>query len=149
VSPKEKAYLAIAVIVSAFFYTGMLFSLIGIFYVLGAGLVLAIVQGIAVGQLRGNSVRVSERQFPGVLKIAADVCPRLGIPAIPPIYVMQSGGVLNAFATRFFGRNYVCIYSEVLELAYEQGEEAVAFILACSTCARCAHGWATSASRYR
>jgi Zn-dependent protease with chaperone function len=43
---------------------------------------------------------------------------------------MQSGGVLNAFATRFFGRNYVCIYSEILELAYEHGEAEVAFVLA-------------------
>jgi Zn-dependent protease with chaperone function len=80
--------------------------------------------------LRGNAIRVSERQFPDVLRIARDVCSQLGIFDVPPIYIMQSGGVLNAFATRFFGRNYVCIYSEILELAYEQGEEEVAFVLA-------------------
>ena len=130
VHPKEKTYLAIALVVSIFFYLLLLFSLLGIFYALMGALAIAIIEGIAVGQLRGNSVRVSQNQFPGVLQIAAGVCPRLGIPEIPPIYVMQSGGVLNAFATRFFGRNYVCIYSDVLELAYEQGEEAVAFILA-------------------
>jgi Zn-dependent protease with chaperone function len=130
VNPKEKTYLAIAIIVSVFIYFILLISLIGIFYILAAAFALAIVQGIAIGQLRGNSVRVSEHQFPGVLKIAAEICPRLGIPYVPPIYIMQSGGVLNAFATRFFGRNYICVYSEILELAYEQGEEAVAFVLA-------------------
>ncbi len=43
---------------------------------------------------------------------------------------MQSGGMLNAFATKFLGRNFVIIYSDVLELAYKEGEPAVAFIIA-------------------
>ncbi len=130
VNPKEKTYLAIAIIASAFVYLILLVSLIGIFYVLIGAFALAVVQGIAIGQLRGNSVRVSAQQFPGVLAMAAEICPRLGIASVPPIYIMQSGGVLNAFATRFFGRNYICIYSEILELAYDQGQEAVAFVLA-------------------
>ena len=130
VNPKERTYLALAVIFSALVYLTLLVSIIGIFYVLMGAAVLAVLQGIAIGHLRGNGIRVSERQFPGVLRIAAETCAQLGIPQIPPIYIMQSGGILNAFATRSFGRNYVCIYSEILELAYEQGEDAVAFVLA-------------------
>jgi Zn-dependent protease with chaperone function len=130
VNPKERTYLLLALIVSGFIYFGLLLSVVGIFYLLlGAG-ALAIAQGIAIGHLRGNGIRVSERQFPDVLRIARQVCGQLGIAEVPPIYIMQSGGVLNAFATRFFGRNYVCIYSEILELAYEHGEAEVAFVLA-------------------
>jgi Zn-dependent protease with chaperone function len=130
VNPKEKTYLALALVVSAFVYLILIFSIIGIFYLMIGALAVAIAQGIAIGQLRGNGIRVSERQFPDLLRIAREVCGPLGIPEVPPIYIMQSGGVLNAFATRFFGRNYVCIYSEILELAYEHGEDEVAFVLA-------------------
>ena len=44
--------------------------------------------------------------------------------------MVQSGGLLNAFATRFSFRNLVVLYSDVMELAYEQGESAVDFIIA-------------------
>ncbi len=130
VSPKERTYLMLALVVSGFNYLMLLISLVGIFYVLVGAAALAVAQGIAIGHLRGNAIRVSERQFPDVLRIARQVCAQLAILEVPPIYIMQSGGVLNAFATRFFGRNYVCIYSEILEMAYEHGEDEVAFVLA-------------------
>jgi Zn-dependent protease with chaperone function len=47
----------------------------------------------------------------------------------PAIFVLQSGGVLNAFATRFLGRNFVVLYSDVLALATQKGEKAVSFVL--------------------
>jgi Zn-dependent protease with chaperone function len=130
VSPKERTYLAIALIVSVLVYLTLLLSLVGIFYLLMFAAFFAVAQGIAIGHLRGNGIRVSERQFPDVLRIAREVCGQLAIPEVPPIYILQSGGVLNAFAARLFGRNYVCIYSEILELSYESGEDAVAFVLA-------------------
>ncbi|GHT59315.1 hypothetical protein AGMMS49531_03060 [Endomicrobiia bacterium] len=43
---------------------------------------------------------------------------------------MQHGGVLNAFATRFLYGDIVVIFSDILELAYAQGEDAVRFIIA-------------------
>jgi Zn-dependent protease with chaperone function len=49
---------------------------------------------------------------------------------VPEVYIVQEGGILNAFATRFLGRNFVVIYSDILELAYESGEAEVAFVLA-------------------
>lgn len=49
---------------------------------------------------------------------------------MPAIYVIQQGGALNAFATKFIRRDFVVVYSDVLELAYQQGEDEVAFVLA-------------------
>jgi Zn-dependent protease with chaperone function len=45
------------------------------------------------------------------------------------LYLLQGGGMLNAFAMRFVGRNYVVLYSDVLEAAYHEGMPAVEFIL--------------------
>ena len=45
------------------------------------------------------------------------------------MYLIQSGGILNAFATRFMGRNYVVIYSDIMEKAFSDGTEVVEFII--------------------
>ena len=53
----------------------------------------------------------------------------MGLNPVPTIYVLQAGGLINAFATRFLGRNFVVIYSDVLELAYAKGEAELAFVI--------------------
>jgi Zn-dependent protease with chaperone function len=97
---------------------GLVFSFVGLF-----------VHGLALGRVRGNAVRVSEKQFPQLHRLAAAHARKLGLKQVPTVYVMESGGLLNAFATRFLGRDFVIVYSDVLELALAQGEAAVGFIV--------------------
>ena len=137
VNPREKIFYALMVLVSLVVYGGLialglsnpqvgasiilyavLFFLIGMF-----------AHGLALGRVRGNAVRVSERQFPQLHRIAAAHARRLGLRRVPDVYVMESGGLLNAFATRFLGRDFVILYADVLELALEKGEAAVGFIV--------------------
>jgi Zn-dependent protease with chaperone function len=94
------------------------FSLLGLF-----------AHGLALGRVRGNAVRVSEKQFPQLHRLAAAHARKLGLRQAPTVYVMESGGLLNAFATRFLGRDFVIVHSDVLELALAQGEAAVSFIM--------------------
>ncbi|MDF2499613.1 MAG: peptidase [Anaerosporomusa subterranea] len=129
IHPKEKLYFAISVIVSILIYFLLVLSVIGIFYLIIGALVGLIVQGLAVGHLRGNGIRVSEKQFPEVHQLAQEIAAQMELRTMPPIYIIQSGGVLNAFAMRFLGRNYVAVYSEILELAFEQGKDALGFII--------------------
>lgn len=86
--------------------------------------------GLLMGSIRGNGVRVSEKQFPEVDRLAQQLAAQMGIDPVPPVYVLQAGGLLNAFATRFLGRSFVIGYSDVLELAYERGEPELAFVMA-------------------
>jgi Zn-dependent protease with chaperone function len=85
--------------------------------------------GVALGQVRGNAVLVSEKQFPQLHRLTVTHARRLNLKEVPAVYVLQSGGLLNAFATRFSGRDFVIINSDVLELALDQGEAAVGFIV--------------------
>jgi Zn-dependent protease with chaperone function len=97
---------------------GVIFSLVGLF-----------AHGLALGRVRGNAVRVSEKQFPQLHRLATGHARKLGLKQVPTVYVMESGGLLNAFATRFLGRDFVIIHSDVLELALARGEAAVGFIM--------------------
>jgi hypothetical protein len=87
-------------------------------------------QGHTIGRLRGNAIRAGERQFPLLHRTVQEHARRLGLGRAPEVYVVESSGLLNAFATRFLGRDFVVIHSDVLELAMAEGEPAVSFILA-------------------
>ena len=127
---KEPLYFGISVIVSVLIYAMLAVSIVGLAY---AGFFAAfafLAQGLFVGNLKGNAVRVSERQFPDIHQSVLRLCNKMELSEAPDVYIVQSGGVLNAFALQFIGRNFVAINSDVLELAYQNGEPAVGFILA-------------------
>jgi hypothetical protein len=116
VHPKEKFYFAICLVVSVLTYFLLALSLVGLLYIV-VGLVISLfVHGLFVGRLQGNGIRVTERQFPEIHRLTRDLAEQMEMQ-VPAVYVLQSGGLLNAFATRFLGRNFVVLYSDVLEIA--------------------------------
>ncbi len=82
-----------------------------------------------VGFVRGNGIKISNRQFPEVYKILVSYSQNLGLKKVPELYILQGNGVLNAFAMKFFSRNYIVLYSNTLEVAYHEGMDAVSFII--------------------
>ena len=129
VNPKERVYFGISLVISLLVYLGLVISIVGILYIAIGAIIAVIVHGLFIGSLRGNGVRVSEKQFPEVYRIASQLANQMGLNPVPAIYVLQAGGLLNAFATKFLGRSFVVIYSDVLELAYEKGEAELSFVI--------------------
>jgi Zn-dependent protease with chaperone function len=137
INPRERFLYAAMVVVSLLVYGGLLFLGLSkpeagasiVMYALLFSFIGLFAHGLALGRVRGNAVRVSERQFPQLHRLAAAHAKRLGLKEVPSVYVMESGGLLNAFATRFLGRDFVIVHSDVLELALAQGEAAVGFIM--------------------
>lgn len=127
IHPNEQVYFVISLIVSILLY--ILGILVIIIYGPFIALMLLLVHGMLIGNLKGNGVKISDRQFPEIHQSAQRLSKNLGMVRLPDIYLLQSGGALNAFATNFLGRNFVVLYSDVMELAYEQGQDAVDFIL--------------------
>lgn len=127
IHPKEQIYFILSLIVSILLY--ILGILIIILYGPMIALMLLFVHGMLIGNLKGNGVKISDRQFPEIHQSAQRLSKKLGMNNLPDIYLLQSGGALNAFATNFLGKNFVVLYSDVMELAYEEGQEAVDFIL--------------------
>lgn len=136
IHPKEKIYFVMCVFVSLFIYVVLASIILAggavagtvMFYLFLGIIGYFLVHGVFLGHVRGNGVRVSDRQFPELNAMAEQHSRRLGMET-PAIFVLQSGGVLNAFATRFLGRNFVILYSDVLALASHKGEKAVSFVL--------------------
>jgi Zn-dependent protease with chaperone function len=130
VHPMEPICFALAAALSVMVYLMLLLTPVGIAYLGIGALVGLILNGLFVGHVRGSAVRVSERQFPDVHAEVVRLARVLGMEEVPAVYVLQAGGTLNAFATRFLGRSYVVLFSDVVELARSQGEQALAFVIA-------------------
>jgi Zn-dependent protease with chaperone function len=137
VNPKENVYFAVCVVISIALYAALVLLILSggqvagtiVFYLIVIVVGYFVVHGLFLGHVRGNAIRVSRRQFPELMAMADQHSRRLGLDDTPDIFVLQSGGVLNAFATRFLGRNFVVLYSDVLALATQKGEKAVSFVL--------------------
>jgi len=129
VHPKERVYFVVLLIISLLAYLALIISVVGILYIVLGIAAAFIIHGLFIGTIRGNSIRVSDKQFPEVYRLAQRIAAQMGLNPVPAIYVLQYGGLLNAFATLFLGRKFVVIYSDMLELAWEKGEPAVAFVI--------------------
>jgi len=130
IHPRENILFVLSLIISIVVVILLLVSLVGIVYIVIGILIGILLHGIAMGRIKGNGIRVTERQFGDIYNITKGLSKEMRLKYAPETYILQSGGVLNAFATRFSGRCMVVIYSDVLEAAYEGGTNAVSFIIA-------------------
>lgn len=81
-----------------------------------------------VAYLKGNGVEISERQFPEMYEQYKNMVADLQVKQIPKLFIIQQGGILNAFAVRFSGKNYIAIYSEIFSLI-SSDIDAVRFVI--------------------
>ena len=114
-APKEKTYFVWVLIVSIVVWGLLAISLVGLFYAAFFALMLWFGNGLLIAHLRAEAVKVGPDQLPELHQAFTEVCARLGLAKVPGLYLVQSGGMLNAFATRFSGRDFVVVYSDLLE----------------------------------
>ncbi|MDF2959817.1 MAG: peptidase [Paenibacillus sp.] len=126
----EQTWYTVCLVSSILIYLSLIFSIIGIVYI-GVGLLAALIMhGLMIAGIRSSGVKLSERQFPQICERVQTLCREMGIVEMPDVYIVQSGGVLNAFATRFFGRNFVVLYSDIFELIEQGNEDELTFVIA-------------------
>ena len=69
-------------------------------------------QSAFIAYIRGNGVEITAQQFPDLAADLEACCTRLQLSQRPQAYVLQGGGHLNAFATRFLGTEFVVLLSD-------------------------------------
>lgn len=132
VQRREHTYFVMLVVVQLLIVAALLALTmgIGLLYLAGFLLFAGVAHGLLVGYLRGSAVHIGPEQFPDLHERITRLGANLGLERIPDAYILQGNGLLNAFATHFFGRRYVVLFSDIVEPAYEQGSEVVDFVIA-------------------
>ncbi|MBX9671095.1 MAG: M48 family metalloprotease [Candidatus Obscuribacterales bacterium] len=128
VHPKEVIYRRLSIAIGCVVYFCMVISLVALVVAPLAALAAFIAHGLYLGGLRGSGIRVSNRQFPEVQQLLEEYCTVLRLE-IPEVLVVHHEGILNAWAQRLHRKNLVIISADVLELAFEQGEKELAFVI--------------------
>ena len=72
-----------------------------------------------IAHVRGSGVKLGPDQFPELHARVAQLARRMGMKQVPETYVMQAGGTLNAFATRFARSHLVVLFSDLLDACGE------------------------------
>ena len=78
------------------------------------------VQSGFIAYLKGNAVHITENQYPEIYQMHLQCCEKLGIKTTPEIYLLNGDGILNALATRFLGRNFVVLFSDIVDALQRQ-----------------------------
>lgn len=78
------------------------------------------VQSGFIAYLKGNAVQISEKQYPEIYRMHIQCCEKLNYKTPPEIYLLNGNGILNALATRFLGRNFVVLFTDVVDALQRQ-----------------------------
>jgi Zn-dependent protease with chaperone function len=97
-------------------------SIVGAAYAAFLAVFFFVIHLAFITHLRGNGVKLGPEQMPELHSRVLELSGRLGLDPAPDAYVMQAGGALNALATRFLSRNFIVLYSELLDACGDNTE---------------------------
>ena len=117
VSPKEPPLFVLGVILSCLGWAALTLATLGIglLYALFAVGFMAMAHAVFLASVRGNGVRVSRDQLPLLHQRLEAASRRLGLERVPELYLLQSGGLVNAFATKLLSRRFVILTSSLAD----------------------------------
>lgn len=115
---KEKSLFAILAIISGLIWAVLILATKGLalIYVLMFFIIYLFTHSAFISYLKGTAVEISPEQFPDLHKQYLACCERLEIKEPPRAYLLAADGMLNALATRFLRRNYIVLFSSIVEI---------------------------------
>jgi Zn-dependent protease with chaperone function len=112
--PTEMPLFVAVVFAAVVMWLVLAITIVGILYALLIAVFFFLSHVAFVSYLRGSGVRLGPDQFPELHKRIEELARAMDLEP-PAAYLTQAGGALNAFATRFLGRNIMVLYSDLLE----------------------------------
>jgi Zn-dependent protease with chaperone function len=126
----EKKLFAIMLVFSVVVWIAVVVGTVGLalIYALIFFLSYCFAQSALISYIKGTGVKITEAQFPDLKRQVTACCNKLGVAEEPDAYLLQMGGTFNAFATRFLGRDFLVLYSDVVD-ALDDNPDALNFYI--------------------
>ncbi|WLI89373.1 M48 family metallopeptidase [Massilia sp. R2A-15] len=117
----EKVLFVIMLTLSCVVWLGVILGTLGgaLIWALVIFVMYCFAQSALISYIKGTAVQITEKQFPDLYRRIDACCDKLEHIERPQAYLMQMGGALNAFATRFLGRDFLVLYSDVVDALHE------------------------------
>jgi Zn-dependent protease with chaperone function/Tfp pilus assembly protein PilE len=126
----EKTLFAILLTLSVILWLGLIAGTFGIalIYLLFGFIFYCFAQSALISYLKGTGVKITADQFPDLKEKISACSKKLGLKQEPEAYLLHMNGIFNAFATRFLGRNFIVLYSDVVD-AFDDNPDALNFYI--------------------
>lgn len=127
---KEKSLFTLLAIISGIVWAALIIGTLGmaLLYVLMFFIIYLFSHSAFISYLKGTAVEINAEQFPELHKQYLACCDRLEMKEPPRAYLLAADGMLNALATRFLGRNYIVLFSSIVD-ALESDKDALNFYI--------------------
>jgi len=125
----EKPLFIISCIIASIFWLVLTLGTFGIilFYLLIGYLFFLFAHSAFISHLKGNGVRITEDQYPDLYASLVRNTEKVGLHHVPEAYLLRTD-FFNALATRFRGRNFVVLFTDVVD-ALEDKPSAIDFYI--------------------
>lgn len=128
--PRERTLSKITLVLGLIAWVVLVLGTVGIAlaYVLAGFIAYVFAQSAWIASIRGTAVQVSAGQFPDLYARLEHCCKALEMDEVPETYILNGNGLFNAIATRFFGRHFVVLMSDVVD-ALAQDPDGINFYI--------------------
>ena len=125
----ESSLWTIAAVISGLFWLLLIVATFGLalIYILFGYLFFLFTHSAFIAWLKGTGVRITAEQYPDLHQRLVKHCETLGVAEVPEAYLLRTD-FFNAMATRFLGRHFVVLFSDVVD-ALENRPGAVDFYI--------------------
>jgi len=124
VYPRERTLATITLILGILVWLVILFGTFGLVLLWALIIFIAYLfaQSAFIAWIKGTALKLSPEQHPDLYERYTGCCDKLSMRQRPDAYIVEGGGLLNAFATRFLGRNFVVLLSDVIDALEDEPE---------------------------
>ncbi len=125
----EKPLFYIAATISVLILGGIIALTKGLvlLYIPIAYLIFLVAQSGFISHLKGNGTKVTAEHYPDLHARLIKACERVDLKKVPDMYLLRTG-VFNALATKFLGRYFVVLFTDVVD-ALEKKPSAIDFYI--------------------
>jgi len=117
----EKALFRIAAVISALFWVALIVGTIGIalIYLLIGYVFFLFAHSAFISHLKGTGVKISREQYPDLHQKLLNGCEKVGLAEVPEAYLLRTD-FFNALATKFLGKHFVVLFTDVVDALEDQ-----------------------------
>ncbi len=125
----EKPLFLLSAVISIFVWTLLILGTVGIalVYMFFFFVIYLFAQSAFISYIKGTAIKLSPEQFPELFAQLEACCDKLNMN-VPDTYILHADGAFNALATRFLSRDYIILFSDVVD-ALKQKPGAINFYL--------------------
>ncbi|KJG18763.1 M48 family metallopeptidase [Photobacterium angustum] len=131
--PKENLYKMLCIIIGGLIWVGLLlgtlFSIL--IFLIPVAFFIWLSSKFFQASIFGNAVHVNKNQYTNLNNMADEIATVLDMKEKPEMFIVNSQGLTNALAVKFLSRKYTLLFSDLVDLLWEEKkQDQLRFVIA-------------------